>query len=45
LIASADEVFQAYDKAEVKLDKWATASHVEKYTPVPRVKAAATPGK
>jgi hypothetical protein len=45
LIASADAVFQTYDQAEAKHAEWATASHVEKHTPVPRAKPAATPAK
>ena len=40
LIACADEAFQACDKVEAKLAEWATASHVEKHTPVPRAKPA-----
>jgi len=28
-----------------KTTEWATASHIEKHTPVPRAKPAATPAK
>jgi hypothetical protein len=34
-----------YKNNPAKLAEWATASHVEKHTPVPRAKPAATPAK
>jgi len=34
-----------YKNNPAKLAEWATASHVEKHTPVPRTKPAATPAK
>ena len=34
-----------YKNDPAKLAEWATASHVEKHTPVPRAKPAATPAK
>jgi hypothetical protein len=38
-------VKNTYKNNPAKLAEWATASHVEKHTPVPRVKAAAAPAK
>jgi hypothetical protein len=38
-------VKNTYKNNPAKLAEWATASHVEKHTPVPRVKAAAAPAQ
>jgi|SRR5665213_417364 len=38
-------VKNTYKNNPAKLAEWATASHVEKHTPVPRAKPAATPAK
>ena len=38
-------VKNTYKNDPAKLAEWATASHVEKHTPVPRVKKAAAPAK
>jgi hypothetical protein len=38
-------VKNTYKNDPAKLAEWATASHVEKHTPVPRAKPAATPAK
>lgn len=38
-------VKNTYKNNPTKLAEWATASHIEKHTPVPRLKPAATPAK
>jgi hypothetical protein len=38
-------VKNTYKNNPAKLAEWATASHVEKHTPVPRAKPVATPAK
>jgi hypothetical protein len=38
-------VKNTYKNNPAKLAEWATASHIEKHTPVPRAKPAATPAK
>jgi hypothetical protein len=38
-------VKNTYKNNPSRLAEWATASHVEKHTPVPRAKPAATPAK